>query len=130
MKPWLKIAFLILISFLVGVAATSLAFRLCFHPHHPPGAADTDRVLKHLDSKLGFTADQKEKVAQLLKKELPKADALRNAEDKKFKALRETFRSQLRSLLNPAQQAKFDGMTAKWDEQREKDECSNSVTTR
>src|SRR5690349_11828017 len=123
MKPWLKNSILILIGFLVGVAATGAAFRLCFHPHHPPGAADADRVLKRLDSKLGFTPDQREKVAQLLKQELPKADALRKEGDAKFQALRDAFRSQLRPLLSPDQLKKFNEMAAKWD-QHDKPGCS------
>lgn len=129
MKPWLKNSILILIGFLVGVAATGVAFRFCFHPHHPPGAADSDRVLKRLDSNLGFTPDQREKVAQLLKLELPKADALRKEGDGKFQALRDSFRSQLRPLLNPDQLKKFNEMTAKWD-QHDKPGCSDPVTGR
>ena len=129
MKPWIKNSIPILIGFLVGVAATSAAFRLCFHPHHPPGAADADRVLKRLDSKLNFTADQRDKVAQLLKQELPKADALRKEGDVKFQALRNSFRTQLRTLLTPEQSKKFDDMTAKWD-QHNKPGCSDPVTGR
>ncbi len=129
MKPWLKNSILILIGFLVGVAATGVAFRLCFHPHHPPGAADADRVLNRLDSNLGFTADQRDKVAQLLKQELPKADALRKEGDVKFQALRDSFRSQLHALLTPDQVKKFDEMTAKWD-QHNKPGCSDPVTGR
>lgn len=120
MKPWLKTTFIILISFLAGVATTGLAFRFCFRPHHPPGAADTDRILKHLDSKLGFTAEQKEKVALLLKQELPKADALRQEGDQKFKALRESFHSQLRALLNADQAKKYDEMVVQADQRMRK----------
>ena len=115
MKPWLKSSLLLLIGFLAGVAATGITLRFCFHPHHPPGVADADRILKHLDSKLGFTADQKDKVAALLKEELPKGDALRQETDGKFKALRESFRAQLRALLNPDQVKKYDGMVAQAD---------------
>lgn len=122
MKPWLKTTFLILISFLVGVAATGVAFRLCFHPHHPPGSADADRILKHLDSKLAFTAEQKDKVGLLLKQELPKADALRQEGEQKFKALRESFRSQLRALLNADQVKKYDEMVAQSDQRMRKQE--------
>jgi hypothetical protein len=132
MKPWLKTFLTFLIGFLLGVAATGLAFRFCFHPH-PPGGADADRVLKRLDSKLGFTADQKEKVAALLKQELPKADALRQEADGKFQALRESFRDQLRPLLNPDQLKKFNDMTAQWDKRQKENSrflgCGAPVST-
>lgn len=115
MKPWIKTVCVFFIGLLMGVAATCLVFRLCFHPHHPPGAADAGRILKHLDSKLGLTADQKEKVSLLLNQELPKADNLRMEGDKKFKALRTSFHAQLRALLDPDQQKKLDEMQAKWE---------------
>jgi hypothetical protein len=111
MQPWMKTTALLLIGALLGVAGTSLVFHRYGRPHHP-GAADTDRILKHLSSKLDLTADQKEKTATLLKLELPKADALREEGDKKFKALRESFNTQFRPLLNTDQQKKYDEMVA------------------
>ncbi len=115
MKPWVKNSLLLLIGFLAGVAATGITLRFCFHPHHPAGAADADRILKRLDSKLGLTADQRDKVAALLNQELPKGDALRQETDGKFKALRESFRAQMRALLNPDQIKKYDEMVAQSD---------------
>ncbi len=132
MASWLKTSLTLLIGFLLGVAATGIVLHHFFRPHHPPGIADADRVLKHLDSKLGLSADQKEKVAALLKQELPKADALRDEGDKKFRALRESFNAQLRPLLNPDQQKKYDDMVAQW-EKRQKEEghplaCGGAVS--
>lgn len=133
MKPWLKTTITLLVGFLLGAAATGLVLHQFFRPHHPPGAADADRMLKHLDSKLGFTADQREKVALLLKQELPKADALRSESDGKFQALRQSFNSQLRLLLNPDQQKKYDDMVAQWEEHRRKQQmifgCAAPVST-
>lgn len=122
MKPWIKTTIILLVGFLLGAAAAGFAFHQFFKPHHPPGAADADRVLNHLDSKLGFTDDQKQKVALLLKQELPKADALRSEGDAKFQALRDSFNSQLRLLLNPDQQKKYADMVAKWEERRRKEQ--------
>ena len=122
MKPWMKTCVTLLIGFLVGIAATAITLRFCAHPpHHPPGMADEDRILKHLTSKLGLTDDQKTKVKALLDTTLPKTDALHNEEDLKLHELRDSFNSQLRPLLTPDQQLKFDLMVAKW-EKREKDQ--------
>jgi hypothetical protein len=123
MKPWLKTTFIFLIGFFLGVAATGLIFPRVFHPHHPPGAADADRILKHLSSELGLTADQKEKVSALLKQELPKADALRAEGDARFKALRESFNTQLRTILDPEQLKKHDAMLAKWAKRSKDPNC-------
>jgi hypothetical protein len=113
--PWLKTTITFLIGFLLGIAATGLTCHFFFPPHHPPGIADADRILKHLDSKLNFTPDQRGKVEALLKEELPKADALRQDSDAKFHALWLSFRTRLRPLLNPDQLQKYNDMVAKWD---------------
>lgn len=115
MAPWLKTTLTFLTGLLLGAAVTGLTFHFCFPPHHPPGIADADRILKHLDSKLKFTPDQREKVSTLLKQELPKADNLRQDTDAKFHALWLNFRSQLRPLLNSEQLQKYNEMVAKWD---------------
>src|ERR1039458_5880086 len=121
MKPWIKISLTLLIGFLLGVTATGLAIHHYFHPHHPPGIQDADRILKRLSSRYDLTEDQKAKVEALLKQELPKTEALRNEGDAKFKSLRDSFDSQLRALFNLDQQKKLDEMVAKW-EQRQKTE--------
>jgi hypothetical protein len=121
MAPWLKTTLTLLIGFLLGITATGLACHIFFPPHHPPGLADSDRILKRLDSKLSFTTDQREKVDTLLKQVLPQADNLRKDTDMKFHAIWLSFRSQLRPLLNPDQVQKYNDMVAKWD-QHEKEE--------
>jgi len=121
MQPWIKTTVIFLIGFSLGVAGTGLAIHSFFHPHHPPGLADADRILKRLSSRLDLNADQKTKTEALLKQELPKGEALHQESDAKFDALRASFNTQLRVLLNPDQQKKLDEMVAKW-EKREKDE--------
>jgi hypothetical protein len=115
MKPWLKTLVILLIGFLLGAAATGLVLRHFFQPHHPPGLADADRILNRLDSKLGFTAEQREKVRLLLNHELPKADKLRKETDTKFQAIWLNIRAGLRPLLNPGQIQKYNAMVAKWE---------------
>jgi len=121
MNPWVKTTATLLIGFLLGIAATGLALPHFFHPHHHPGLADADRILKKLSSKLNLTQDQKTKAELLLKQNLPKGDALRREDEAKFDALRSAFNTQLRAILNPDQQKKLDDMVAKW-ENREKED--------
>ncbi len=121
MKPWIKTFLTLLIGFLLGVTATGLVIHQFFRPHHPPGIVDSSRILKRLVSRYDLNEDQKAKVEVLLKQELPKTDALRKEGDLKFKALRDSFNSQLRALLNPDQQKKLDDMLIKWEQkQKEK----------
>jgi hypothetical protein len=122
MKPWIKTAFTLLIGFLLGVTATGLVIHQYFRPHHPAGLQDADRILKRLSSRLDLNPGQKEKVALLLQQELPKSGALRKESDVKFKALRDSFNTQLRAILDAGQQKKLDDMVAKW-EQKQKTEA-------
>ncbi len=118
MKSWIKTSLTLLIGFLLGVTATGIVIHHFFGPHHPPGIVDADRILKRLVSRYDLTEDQKGKVSVLLKQELPKTDALRKEGDEKFKALRDSFNSQLRALLTPDQQKKLDDMVAKWEQKQ------------
>ncbi|HEY5040016.1 MAG TPA: hypothetical protein VIJ93_13190 [bacterium] len=124
MKPWLKTTILLLIGFLLGIAAAGLAVPRFFHPHQHSGLADANRILKKLSSKLVLNDGQKEKVALLLKQELPKRDALCKEGDTKFDALRASFNAQLRTILNPDQQKKLDDMVAQWEKREKKEDHS------
>ncbi|HVZ79247.1 MAG TPA: hypothetical protein VHE12_00445 [bacterium] len=72
-------------------------------------------VLDNLSRRLDLSDDQQQKVLVLLKAQIPKTDALRDEQRKKFKAIRTAFDAQLRPLLNADQQKRLDAMVADWD---------------
>jgi hypothetical protein len=55
-------------------------------------------------------------VAAVLEKNHPAMTALHEQFRPKFQALREATRTEIRLLLNPAQQKKFDDLSAKWEQ--------------
>lgn len=80
----------------------------------PPGAKER---LQALAKELNLTAEQKEKVGALLKQQAEQGRALRedtslNREQKreKMEAMRKASRAQIRALLTPEQQAKYDAL--------------------
>jgi hypothetical protein len=114
MKPWVKITAIFIAGILLGAAATGLTIHHCFrHFGGPPPNADA--ILKMLSSRLNLTAEQKDKVALLIKEQVPKMEALRQKTQASFKAQRDAFHAKLKPLLDPQQQVKLEAMAAKWD---------------
>jgi hypothetical protein len=107
------------VGFLLGLAAAGLAIHHCFN-RTCSNSSDADYLLKRLSSKLDLTAEQKTRVAALLKEEMPKAEALHQETRVKFKALADSFNSRLKPLLSGAQQQKLDAMAARWNERGQK----------
>jgi len=122
MKPWIKMAAIFAAGFLLGGAASGLAIHHCFR-HFGGGPPNSEAILKMLSSKLSLTAEQRDKVAALLKDHSPKMEALRNKTHDDFKAQREAFNLKLRPLLNPDQQKKLDEMTARWNKRESGKNC-------
>ena len=109
----LKLASIFTVGFLLGGAATGWAIHHCFKRSWS-NMNNADYLLGRLSSKLSLTAGQKDKVAALLKEEMPKRDALRKETREKFTALAESFNTRLKPILNPDQQRTWDGMCARW----------------
>ena len=112
MRPWLKFTSVFCLGLLTGIAGTGIALRNCMTP---PSANRPDEVLNRLSSKLDLSQDQKVKVADLLKKEMQKGEALHKETHLKFKTLRDSFDNQLKPYLNPEQQKRLDLMAAQWE---------------
>lgn len=90
------------------------------------GRFTPERRLQHLSRKLNLTDDEKAKIKPILEDQQQKMQALRqdtslSKQDRraKFQELRQNYISQVRPILNPDQQAKFDQMIQK-QEQRMK----------
>jgi len=83
----------------------------------PGDASGAKERLQTLAQELNLTAEQKEKIGSLLQQQVEQARALRDDASlsrrqklKKVKAMREEGRAQVRALLTPEQQAKYDAM--------------------
>ncbi len=122
MKPWIKITAIFAAGFLLGGAVTGLCIHHCFRHFggHPPSS---EFILKMLSHKLKLSPEQKDKVADLLKVEAPKMEALHKKSQDQFKAQRDAFNAKLKPLLNPDQQKKLEEMNARWEHRDEGKKC-------
>src|SRR3990172_2250540 len=112
MRTWVKNTALLSLGFLSGITAMGLAYQHC---DKRPTSRDPDRILDRLSEKLDLNEGQKLKVAELLKKELPKGQALQKETHQKFKTLRLSFDRQLMPLLDDHQKKKLEAMEAQWE---------------
>ena len=80
------------------------------HEHHGPGPHEMGNPLEHLSKDLNLTDDQKAKVQPIIDQAKPQIEAIHNEAMEKMKAVMESTGTQIRPLLTPAQQEKFDAM--------------------
>ena len=88
--------------------------------HHGPGNGHEERMLRRLDKRLGLDEQQRTKITAILASTRQKMEALLAEGRPKFEALRKDTGNQIRSLLRPDQQTKFDALQAEMDEHRRK----------
>lgn len=81
---------------------------------HGPGPMHQQHMmgnpLEHLSAKLDLTADQKAKVQPILDQAKPQIEAIHREAMEKMRTIMENTGAQIRPLLTPAQQEKFDAM--------------------
>ncbi len=109
-------------AFLLGAAAGLLLSRCCaisaFHRH---GSGRFEHyLLDQFSSKLQLTEEQRGKVAAILEAKRKKVDALRAEIKPRFEEIRTSTSGEIRQLLNPDQQKKFDQLEAKWSIRRKR----------
>ena len=112
MPPWIKFTSIFCLGLLTGIAGTYIPLRNCMTP---PTANRPDEMLDRLSSKLDLNQDQRLKVAELLKNELQKGEALHKETHQKFKVLRDSFDEQMKPFLTDEQRKKLDLMAAQWE---------------
>ena len=84
--------------------------------HHPWGGNQFQhRLLDRFSSTLKLTPDQRSQVAAILETKRQKMDALRAEIRPRFDELRASTGAEIRRLLTPEQQQRFDVMEAEWD---------------
>jgi protein CpxP len=72
------------------------------------GGAPAGRLIERLARELDLTADQRSKVESVLTARRTRLDALQQDVRSKFEAEQESLRHEIRAVLTPEQQRKFD----------------------
>ena len=111
---------IISITTTVGLALASLVYLQAKEPgehgpkhEHGPGPHEQHMMgnpLEHLSKDLNLTDDQKTKVQPIIDQVKPQMKAIHEEAMKKMQALMESTGAQIRPLLTPEQQVKFDAM--------------------
>ena len=112
---------------LTAAAALSLAGVLYLqaeeprHEHHGPGP-DHQMMMgnpfEHLTKELGLTDEQKTKVQPIIDQAKPQMKAIHEEAMQKMHALLESTGAQIRPMLTPEQQVKFDAMKKAHEDMR------------
>ncbi len=111
---WKQIA----VAFVLGAVAAFAGVRYLGPHFFHRGAGDRhfqERLLQQFTAKLHSSPDQRAKVAAILEAKRQKIDALRADIRPKFEEIRTSTRTEIRQLLSPEQQQKFDVMDAKFE---------------
>jgi Spy/CpxP family protein refolding chaperone len=90
------------------------------HEHGPGGPHQMmmGNPLEHLSKDLNLTDDQKTKVQPIIDQTNPQLEAIHREAMEKMHALLESAGAQIRPLLTPEQQQKFDAMKKAHDDMR------------
>jgi len=108
---WRKYAPIFLLGLLLGAAGGSLAQRAA--ARHWKKGPHASRMLEKLGRELQLDAGQKDAAKILLESDRVKFEALHEESLARFQALRAASRAEIRKLLTPEQQAKFDVIAAR-----------------
>ena len=77
---------------------------------HGPNHHQMGNPLEHLSESLNLTAEQKVKVQPIVDQAKPQIEAIHQEAMEKMRAIMESTGAQIRPLLTPEQQQKFDAM--------------------
>ena len=80
------------------------------HEHGPGPKHHMENPLEHLSESLNLTAEQKAKVQPIIDQAKPQIAAIHQEAMEKMRAIMESTGAQIRPLLTPQQQEKFDAM--------------------
>lgn len=104
----------VLISLLIGVVIGVSVQRCAFQHFGPPRHGDMKKhMLSRLSHDLHLSAEQKAKVEAVFEAKRPKMKALRAETRPQFEAIHKETQAEIRVLLSPEQQTKFDAINAK-----------------
>jgi hypothetical protein len=107
-------AFAFALGLALGAALGSWAQRACGRRFLREGRSP-ERMLERLGRKLDLDPAQRESARRILGSHGRAMEALHRETRARFEGIRRSVRSDLSSILRPAQKAKFDEMTDRWE---------------
>ncbi|MFA7001875.1 MAG: hypothetical protein WC352_07005 [Candidatus Omnitrophota bacterium] len=111
---WVEIALVLAVGFFAGTTFGEWKMHEGFH-HRCEKKDMKSFMLKRLDRKLHLSAGQKTKIGEILDRRHPAMTALHEEFRPRFQELREATRTEIRTVLEPKQQTKFDELSAEWE---------------
>jgi hypothetical protein len=95
----------------------------------PPNTKPTrNQVMNDLTQRLQLTSDQQKRIGVAIDDTRAKSQALYAPLDAPRERIRKEGRAEIRAVLTPEQQVKFDDFMKRLDEQRKKDAAAAAVT--
>ncbi len=113
---WATLVLTLILGMSLGVR---LDRNLHFWSHGHDSESRSRRFMSMLEKELELSSEQKENLTKVLAANREKADAFWSDTRNSYAELRKEFRKQIRSVLNPEQQERFDAMMAEVDARRE-----------
>ncbi len=89
-----------------------------WHGGHDGGGMHGGMLLEHLTKNLDLTPQQQQQVAPIIEQARPQMQAIHKEAMEKAKTVMENAASQVRAVLTPQQQAKFDAMRKAHEDMR------------
>ncbi len=112
---WKYIVVALVLGIAIGAVGTIKGFQCGLRGSWKNPEKMHQRMLKEFTSKLNLTPDQQQKVSAILDDTGKKITTLREEVHPKFEAIRNSTRAQIREILTPEQQKKFDVISEKMD---------------
>jgi len=116
---WHQIAVSLLIGFALGTAFGQWHAKENFRPPWKEGGMQ-QHLLNRLDKKLHLSQEQKRNISAIFAAKHPEMMALHAEMRPKFEALRHATQTEIRNLLTPDQQEKFEEMNARMEKRWKK----------
>ena len=131
MRPdTLKATVLLLLAALAGAAGGSIITSQ-LHSHDRPGSHShhgSDWYIELLEDELELTEVQEDSIRAVLSRHRQKIDAMYAELGPRMDAMRDTIRADVRRLLTPEQQQRYQAVTARLDRERQDKNQRDSVT--
>ena len=112
---WHVIAISLLIGFSAGILFGQNQ-KFCGPWKH--GGSMKEHMLKKFNRELHLTEEQKQKISAIFDAKHPRMMALHEEGRPKFEAIRNETQAEIRAVLTPEQQVKFEELTAKMESRR------------